>query len=341
MPLAKLSTTSLLVTLLMLLPVCQAKNYKIATISPDGLSWMKKLRVGIKEIENQTEGRVKFKIYPGGVMGDDYVVLRKMRVGQLVGGGFAAGSLTRFYPDLQIYNLPLQFQSFDEVDYIRERMDQRIVDGLKRGGLSSFALTETGFAYLLSKKPVTSVEDLRTLKAWVPQGDPISAALIISFGISPIPLGITDVLAGLQTGLINAIVVPPNVALALQWHNHVEYMMDIPIMYIYSLMAMDTKVFSSISGPDQEIVLGVMNPLFNEVDADNRRDSRKAYNALVSQGIKVTSPGPREIPAWQAMANKSIDELVDSGQITIESLNLYNSFLKEARHQADTTEPSE
>ena len=88
-------------------------------------------------------------------------------------------------------------------------------------------------------------------------------------------------------------------------------------------------------------VLGVMNPLFNEVDADNRRDSRKAYNALISQGIKVTSPGPKEIPAWQAMAKKSIDELVASGQVTVESLNLYNSFLKEARHQAAATEPGE
>jgi len=341
MHLVKLSTVSLLVTLLMLLPVCQAKNYKIATISPDGLSWMKKLRVGVKEIENQTEGRVKFKIYPGGVMGDDYVVLRKMRIGQLHGGAFAAGSLTRFYPDLQIYNLPLQFQSFDEVDYIRERMDQRIIDGLKRGGLSSFALTETGFAYLLSKDPVIGVEALGKLKAWVPQGDPISAALIESFGISPIPLVITDVLAGLQTGLINAILVPPIVAIALQWHNHVKYMMDMPIIYIYSLMVMDTKVFSGISQPDREIVLEVMNRLFNEVDADNRKDSRKAYNALVTQGIKVTSPGPKEIPAWQAMANKSIDELIDSGQITIESLNLYNGFLKEVRQQADTSEPGE
>jgi TRAP-type transport system periplasmic protein len=334
----KLTTMSLLTMLLLVAPVSQAKNYKIATISPDGLSWMKKLRAGIKEIDTRTGGRVKFKIYPGGVMGDDYTVLRKMRIGQLQGGGFAAGSLTRFYPDLQIYNLPLQFQSFHEVDYIRKRMDQRIIDGLERGGLSSFSLTETGFAYLLSKDPVTRVEDLHKLKAWVPDGDPISAALIKSFGISPIPLRITDVLAGLQTGLINAVAVPPIVALALQWHNHVEYMMDLPLVYIYSLMAMDHKVFERISGPDRKIVLDVMNRLFNEIDANNRKDNRKAYDALIAQGIRVTSPGPAEIPAWQAMASKSIDELLESGQITAESLHLYNDLLREARQQENSTD---
>ena len=74
-----------------------AATYKIATISPDGLSWMKKLRAGVKEIESATDGRVKFKIYPGGVQGDDQTVLRKMRIGQLHGGALASGSLTRFF----------------------------------------------------------------------------------------------------------------------------------------------------------------------------------------------------------------------------------------------------
>jgi len=322
---------ALLLVPLIVVPVAEAKNFKIATVSPDGLSWMKKLRVGVKEIEERTEGRVKIKIYPGGVHGDDFTVLRKMRIGQLHGGGFAAGSLTRFYPDLQVYNLPLQFQSYEEVDFIREKMDQRIVDGLEEGGISSFALTETGFAYLLSKEPVTKVEDLQKLKAWVPDGDPISAQLLKSFNISPIPLNITDVLAGLQTGLINAVAVPPIVALALQWHNHVDYMMDLPLVYIYSMMAMDKKAFSKASDSDREIVYEVMNKLFNEVDEENRVDNEKAYDALVSQGIKVTTPAAEDLPAWYAVANRSVEELLESGKISAESLTLYQKLLEEFR----------
>jgi TRAP-type C4-dicarboxylate transport system substrate-binding protein len=323
-----------LITLLLLAPVAEAKNFKIATISPDGLSWMKKLRLGVKEIETRTEGRVKMKIYPGGVHGDDYTVLRKMRIGQLHGGGFAAGSLTRFYPDLQVYNLPLQFQSYDEVDFVRKKMDQRIVDGLEEGGISSFALTETGFAYLLSKTPITKVEDLQKLKAWVPDGDPISAQLLKSFNISPIPLNITDVLAGLQTGLINAVAVPPIVALALQWHNHVEYMMDLPLVYIYSMVAMDKKAFAKISDSDRAIVYEVMNKLFSEVDEENRVDNEKAYEALISQGIKVTTPAAEDLPAWYAVANKSVKELLESGEISADSLNLYQSLLEEFRQSS-------
>lgn len=325
-----------LIGTLVLISPSQAKTIrmKIATITPDGLSWMKQLRVAVKEIEKITEGRVKFKIYPGGVMGDDYTVLRKMKIGHLQGGGFAAGSLTRFYPDLQVYNLPLQFQSFEEVDFVRKRMDQRINDGLEAGGLKSFGLTETGFAYLLSKEPVTSVKDLKKLKAWVPNGDPIAADLIMSFGISPIPLNITDVLAGLQTGLINAVAVPPLVALALQWHNHVDYMMNLPLIYIYSLMAVDTMAFSKIPESDQKIVLQVMNKMYANIDAENRIDNRKAYNALIEQGIKVTTPRPEDMPAWRDLAGKSIARLVASGKITSESLKIYTDLLNEFRKSA-------
>jgi TRAP-type C4-dicarboxylate transport system substrate-binding protein len=117
-----------------LIPV-EAKVYKIATLSPDGLSWMQKLRKSTSEIKARTDGRVKFKIYPGGVQGDDQTVLRKMRIGQLHGGALAAGSLTKFYPDLQVYNLPLEFQNYAEVDYVRRNLDNRIVQGLADGGV--------------------------------------------------------------------------------------------------------------------------------------------------------------------------------------------------------------
>ncbi len=320
------------------LPVTAA-TYKIATISPDGLSWVKKLRDGVKEIDERTEGRVKFKIYPGGVQGDDFTVLRKMRIGQLHGGAVAAGSLTRFYPDLQIYNLPLQFKSYEEVDHIRGEMDKMIAKGLEDAGIVTFAFTETGFAYLLSKTPVRSLEELKELKAWTPEGDPISAELIKSFDVSPIPLNVSDVLAGLQTGLINAVLVPPVVALALQWHNHVEYMMNLPMVYIYSMLAMDKKAFNRISPDDQLIVREVMDRVFQEVERDTRTDNEKAYNALLSIGIEPVEP--TGLSAWQAVADQSVAKLIESGEISPESVQLYLANLKKYRSQESETAGSE
>ena len=324
----KIFLKAVLVCLILQALPLNAATFKIATISPDGLSWMKKLRAGTKQIEGLTEGRVKFKIYPGGVQGDDTTVLRKMRIGQLHGGVVAAGSLTRFYPDLQIYNLPLQFRSGAEVEHVRGEMDQMIADGLSEAGIITFAFTETGFAYLMSKEPVTSVADLKSLKAWIPDGDPIAAELVKSFGVSPIPLNITDVLAGVQTGLINSIMAPPAVALALQWHNHVSYMTDLPLVYIYSMMAMDGKAFNRISDEDQLIVKAVMDRVFAEVEQDTRIDNERALKAISAVGIEALEVSADELVEWQSMADLSLRNLIQSGEISEESVLLYLTHLR-------------
>lgn len=316
----------------------EAATFKIATISPDGLGWMKKLRAGAKEIETRTDGRVKFKIYPGGVQGDDATVLRKMRIGQLHGGVVAAGSLTRFYPDLQVYNLPLQFRDSDEVEYVREEMDQMIVDGLGNAGIVSFHLTETGFAYLLSQEPVTEVDDLKDLKAWIPDGDPIAAELVKAFGVSPIPLNMTDVLAGLQTGLIDAVMAPPAVALALQWHNHVKYMTDLPLVYIYSMLAMNDKAYKKIKQDDRSVVQEVMDRVFREVELDTRVDNKKALQALTSIGIETVEVPAEALVEWQAMADQSIGKLIQSGEISPESVQIYLKTLKTYREGSASAE---
>ena len=326
----KFILTLCLLTSLSQADVAGAATYKIATISPDGLSSMKKLRAGVKRIEAETDGRVKFKIYPGGVQGDDQTVLRKMRIGQLHGGAVAAGSLTRFYPDLQIYNLPLQFQSYEEVDHIRREMDQMISDGLAAAGIVSLAFSETGFAYLLSQKPVRTIADLKALKAWIPDNDPIAAELIKAFGVSPIPLGITDVLAGLQTGLIDAVMAPPSIALALQWHNHVSYMTDLPMVYIYSILAMDSKAYKRISDEDKVIVSSVVDSMFLEMESENRLDNEKAYQAMKSIGIDAIAAD--NIDEWRAVADESIEKLIGSGEITPESVRLYLSNLQKYRN---------
>ena len=71
----------------------QAATFKVATLSPDGSFWMKTMREAGKEVAAATDNRVEFKWYPGGVMGDDKAVLRKMRVGQLQGAALPMLSL--------------------------------------------------------------------------------------------------------------------------------------------------------------------------------------------------------------------------------------------------------
>ena len=98
-----------------------AKTLKIATLAPAGTTWMKEMKKGAGEIKKKTEGRVKLKFYPGGVMGNDKSVHRKIKIGQLHGGAFTSGGLSHVYPEIQTLSLPMLFDNFAEVDYVRSR----------------------------------------------------------------------------------------------------------------------------------------------------------------------------------------------------------------------------
>ncbi|MEE8285384.1 MAG: TRAP transporter substrate-binding protein DctP, partial [Gammaproteobacteria bacterium] len=162
----------------------QTITFKIATIAPDGTGWMLEMREGAERITNRTDGRVKFRFYPGGIMGNDKSVLRKLRIGQLHCGAITGGGLALIDPNTLIYSLPFTFRSEDEIDYARARMDPVLIDSLEDAGFVTLGFVESGFAYLMSGAPLHGMEDLQGRKVWTPEGDRISRAVFEDMNVS-------------------------------------------------------------------------------------------------------------------------------------------------------------
>jgi TRAP-type C4-dicarboxylate transport system substrate-binding protein len=315
----------------MLTGQAQAIQIKIATLSPEGSVWMEKMREGAKELAKRTDNRIKIKFYAGGVMGDDKAVLRKIRIGQLQGGAFVSGSLSQYYPDNQIYSLPLFFRSFKEIDYVRKHLDQKIIDGFEKGGLVTFGIAEGGFAYVMSTVPIYTVQDMREQKVWIPDNDSMILEAIKAFDITPIPLSIADVRAGLQTGLINTVTTPPIGALALQWHTQIKYILNEPFLYIYGVLAVDQKAFKRLSPADQQTFRKIMGDVFKTLDRLNREDNIKAMETLHKQGIKFIKPSKDALKKWRKDASEVPDRLVKAGRLSQEMVDTLEQLLKEYR----------
>lgn len=294
----------------------QAATLKIATLSPEGSSWMQKFRASAKEIKAATDGRVKMKYYPGGIMGDDESVLKKIRIRQLHGGAMTGGSMARFFPDSQIYSLPLRFDSIEQVEHARKGIDPIIVDGFEEGGFVTFGLAGGGFAYLMSKEPITHPEQLKSHKVWSPSTDDASQASFAAFDISPIPLPIGDVLAGLQTDLIDTIATSPAGAINLQWHTQLKYVTEVPVIYVYAVMAIQAKAFKKLKPEDQTIVREIMGRVFAEFDKETRSDNEKALAALQNQGIEILRPNSGELAAWKERGKQAEANLLKKGVIS-------------------------
>jgi TRAP-type C4-dicarboxylate transport system substrate-binding protein len=276
-----------------------AADLKIATVAPDSSQWMQQMRAGAQQIQMRTGGRVTIKFYPGGVMGNDAQVLRKVRVGQLQGGAFTGGGLGERYPALNIYGVPFLFHSLDEVDAVRAKLDSKLLAGLEEAGFISFGFTEGGFANLLANEPVTSVDDLRRKKVWVPDGDQISFLAMQELGLSPVVLPVTDVLTGLQTGLIEIAFASPVAALVLQWHTKTKYITALPISYSMGIFAIEKNAFGQLTADDQKIVRDVMGQSMGELDKTARTDNERAMETLLRSGLKSVAVDAANVDNWR------------------------------------------
>jgi len=297
-------------------PAFAQQTIKIATVAPDGSAWMRELRAAAAEVATGTQNRVTIKYYPGGVMGSDTVVLRKMRLGQLQGGVLTSSELAQVYPDAAVYSLPFLFDDWAQVDKVRPIVDPMLAKGFQAKGLTMLAASDVGFAYVLSTKPLKSAKDMGGAKLWIPQNDEIAERTFKMGGTSPILLPLGDVFTSLQTGMVDTVANTPSGAVALQWHGKLKHMIDLPLSFVVGFVVVDNKAFARISPADQAVLLKAFRSCALRVDASIRRDDAAALAAMKKQGLQVAKMDPAETARWKAIGAKVTQEMQAEGKIS-------------------------
>lgn len=283
----------------------QTQTLRIATLAPDGSPWMRELRAAAAEVKTQTEGRVEIRYFPGGVMGNDQAVIRRIRQGgQLQGGVLTSSELSLVYPDAPAYTLPFLFNGWDDVDRVRPKVDPLLAKGFAERGFHMLGAAGVGFAYLMSTKPMAGVEDVKRAKLWVPQNDAIAEMTFREGGASPIPLPIGDVFTSLQTGMVDMVANTPAGAVALQWHSKLRTIYDLPLAYVVGFIVVDQRAWGRIAAADQAVVDRIFKAAADRVDQTIRRDDIAALEAMKKQGLVVVTPTPADAAYFRAVGER-------------------------------------
>jgi len=262
---------------------------KFATLAPEGSAWMNAMHEIDDAVRARTENRVGFKFYPGGVQGDEKEVLRKIRNGQLHGGGFSGFGVGAVASEMRVLELPFLFKSHAELDHVRDAMAPEWDRVFTEGGYTNLGWVDVGFIHIFSKQAIATPEDLQAARMWVWAGDPLAELFFSAFDLSPIPLAAPDVLTSLQTGVIDAAYNSTLGCVALQWFTRVSYMTDVPITHGLGAALLSDKALRKISPEDLAVIQEVAGPLLRALTEQTRQDNRDALGEMQKEGLEVIS----------------------------------------------------
>ncbi len=286
--------------------------FKIGSLAPEGSVWVLRFHQFAKEVEEKTGGEVGFRVYSGGIMGDDQAMYRKMRIGQLQGGGFTMTGIAQVVPDFRIMALPFLFTSYQEVDAVTKGLLPLFRQQFAEQGMELIAMTEVGFIYTMSTMPIVSVKDLQQATCWTPAGDPVSAAYLAHLGITPIQLSIPDVLSSLQTGLVNTVFNSLYGSIVLQWFTKAKYINDLPFGYAYGALLLDKKALARLPPGHAAIIQKTADRYFPPLIAETRKSNDESREVLTKNGVQFTHSSAEVAAQLQGYREQTARDVVGS-----------------------------
>lgn len=304
---------------------------KIATVAPDGTSWMKEMRKAANRVEEKTSGRIKLKFYPGGVMGADKTVLRKIKVGQIHGGAFTGGELASLYPSSQLYSAPFLFRNEEEVEHVRAVMDEKIKAGLDSKGLHVLAISGGGFAYLMSDREVITLDQLSQKKVWLPKDDKLMELVFKELNLNPVTMSLADVYTGLQTGLVDTVATTSVGAIAFQWHTRLASIIAEPVSYVIGMLVVDKKIIARLDSADVDILSTELRNAFATIEEITRKDNKAAFDALQERGLKMVGIEKNELSMIRSRAGEAMEKAYQQGLFDKDLYNRVTTLLEKKR----------
>jgi TRAP-type C4-dicarboxylate transport system substrate-binding protein len=299
-----------LVLIASLAATAQQFTIKFATIAPEGSTWMNVMKEYDAAIRKESGGRMGFKIYSAGVQGDEKSVLRKIRVGQLHSGGFTGLGMGEIAPKVRILDAPFLVRNDDEVDMLYKEYGKEFEQAFEEGGYVLLGWAEVGFVHVFTSTPIRKNEDLKGLKMWTWEGDPIAESAFRTLGMNPIPLSFVDVMTSLQTGLIDAFYTTPYAAIALQWYTRVKYMVDVPLADAAGSVLISKKYYDQLPNDLKEILLRNGRLYIAKLTQLSRKDNIDSITALKKRGITILTANEKELQDYIEVGSRARRALI-------------------------------
>jgi TRAP-type C4-dicarboxylate transport system substrate-binding protein len=288
---------------------------KIATLAPSGSPYheiMKEMAVGWRE---ESDDRVALKIYPGGVAGGEVDILRKIRIGQLHAGALSISGLSRALPEISVLSTPMIFKTKECLLQVKNALAPKIEERMERKGFVVLSWAIAGWVRFFVPEAEASIVGLKKARMHVFAGDDRILELWKTMGINAIPLPGTDVLPGLQTGMVNAFFTTPVMAYASQWFAFTPYMIEMPWAPMMGAIIVSKRAWKKVLEQLRPKLKAIAEEKSLRLDLEMQRLESQAISEMQKRGLTITHPDTQQNKQWQSLTKTAYPKFKSKNSI--------------------------
>jgi TRAP-type transport system periplasmic protein len=302
----------------------QALTIKIGSIAPARSPWDKAIKNLGREWASITKGMVKIKIYPGGIVGNEEDMIRKMRMGMLGGAALTNVGMTHIYPDVYVLNYPMLINTEKEFNYIFPKVKETLEKGIEKKGFKVLIWSLTGWINFFTKEKVVTPKDLKKHKISFTTGAPEMEQAWKEAGYHIVPTELKDMMMSLQSGMTDAFYLPPVIAASGQYFALTPHMASIKIAPLVGGIVVSAKVWNRVPEMYKEEMMKAAEKISKDLYGEIMNLENEAVQEMVKRGLKVVEIPQEIIPKWHQSSQNGMSSLVGS---TI-SQEIYDDVLK-------------
>jgi len=298
----------------------ETRTLTLATLAPPGSTWMRVFDAWNRELRRRSNRTLQFRIYGGGVQGDETEVIRKIGSGRLDAAAVTGTGLSEIHRPALVFQMPGLLGTYAQLDRARENPEiaAEMAAGFEAANFHLIGWADVGQSRIFSTQATISPADFASRHVWIRPRDATLTAFYTTVRSNTVPLEISGVLGAIQTNRVDTMVVPPVPCVSLQWCSRLTHMTDLPMTIVLGGTVIGHAQWASLT-EEQRTILTETGVQFHQLARRNlRRDETTALAAMTTNGGTVHAVTPAQRTEWARVATTVRAALV--GQVAPEAL---------------------
>ncbi len=283
---------------------------RLGTLAPQGSSWYLTLKQMGQKWAQAPDGGVRLIVYPSGILGDESDMIQKMRIGQIQACLLTVAGLSSIDRSAFVLATPMMYRSYSELNFVLNHMKPYLKKRFLKKGFVILNWGNAGWIRFFGKKPIATPADLKKMNFFIWAGDNRALSLWQSAGFHPVPLAATDIMPGLQTGLINSFDTTPLTALSFQWFALAHYMTDLKFAPLVGATIMTLKAWDSIPPEDRPAILHAAHQAGIQFINSIKKEDHEAIHVMKKKGLKVVHLTAAQKSSWESLFLKAYPKMI-------------------------------